>query len=124
VATGSPFEPVAFGGRTSRVGQGNNAFIFPGIGLGVLVAQARKVSEGMFRVAADALANQVPQADLAAGALFSPARELRRVAASIAEAVVREARDTGLGCALGDEAIPDAVSAVQWEPCYPTFELA
>jgi malic enzyme len=84
----------------------------------------REVSEGMFRVAADTLANQVPQADLAAGALFPPARELRRVAASIAEAVVREARDTGLGCALGDDAIPDAVSAAQWEPCYPTFEPA
>jgi malate dehydrogenase (oxaloacetate-decarboxylating) len=124
VATGSPLAPVAFGGRTSRVGQGNNAFISPGIGLGVLVAQARMVSEGMFRIAAEALADQVSGDDLSADALFPPVQRLRRVATGIAAAVVREARDTGLGRALADNAIADAVSAAQWDPCYPTLKSA
>lgn len=124
VATGSPFAAVAFGGRTSRIGQGNNAFVFPGIGLGVLVAQAREVSEGMCRVAAEFLAAQVSPEDLATGTLFPPIRDLRRVAARIAEAVVREARDTGLGRPLPDEAISAAVAAAQWDPQYPTLEPA
>jgi malic enzyme len=95
---------------------------FPGLGLGVLVAQAREVSEGMCRVAAEALADQVSREDLAAGALFPPIRDLRRVAARVAQAVAREARDSGLGRELSDEAISEAVSAAQWTPCYPTLE--
>jgi malic enzyme len=122
VATGSPFEPVAVGGRASRISQGNNAFVFPGLGLGVLVAEAREVSDGMCHAAAVALADQVSPGDLASGSLFPPIRDLRRVATHIAEAVVREARDTGLGRALPDEAIADAVSAAQWSPCYPALE--
>jgi malic enzyme len=78
----------------------------------------------MFRVAAEALANQVSGDDLAAGALFPPVQRLRRVATGIAAAVVREARDTGLGLALADNAIADAVSAAQWDPCYPTLTSA
>jgi malate dehydrogenase (oxaloacetate-decarboxylating) len=124
VATGSPFESVTFDGRTSRIGQGNNAFIFPGLGLGMLVAEAREVSDGMCRVAAECLADQVSRTDLDAGVLFPPIRELRRVAARIAEAVVREARDTGLGRPLPDEMIADAVAAAQWDPRYPLLEPA
>jgi malic enzyme len=72
----------------------------------------------MFRVAAECLADQVSQEDLAVGALYPPVRDLRRVATRIAGAVVREARDSGLGRSLGDEAIGAAVAAAQWEPRY------
>jgi malic enzyme len=119
VATGSPFEAVRWGGRVVRIGQSNNAFIFPGVGLGALVAEAREVSDGMFRAAAECLAGLVSDADVAAGSLYPPIAALRPVAARIAEAVVRAARAEGLGRALADEAIAPAVAAAQWEPCYP-----
>ncbi len=124
VATGSPFDPVTHAGRTSRIGQSNNAFIFPGLGLGALVAEAREVSDGMCRAAAKCLAEQVSREDLNAGSLFPPVRDLRRVATAIAEAVVREARDSGLGRPLPDDAIPEAVASARWEPHYLPLDPA
>jgi malate dehydrogenase (oxaloacetate-decarboxylating) len=120
VATGSPFEPVSHAGRTWRVGQSNNAFIFPGVGLGALVAEAREVTDGMCLAAAECLAGLVNDADLAAGSLYPPIRDLRRVAGRIAEAVVRAARDEGVGRQLDDAAIPHAVAAARWEARYGT----
>jgi malate dehydrogenase (oxaloacetate-decarboxylating) len=124
VATGSPFDPVSHTGRLLRIGQCNNAFIFPGIGLGALVAEASEVSDAMFRVAAECLADQVSAGDLETGALYPPVRDLRRVATRIAEAVAREARDSGLGSAWSDEAIREAVAAAQWDPRYRPLEYA
>jgi malate dehydrogenase (oxaloacetate-decarboxylating) len=124
VATGSPFEPVDHGGRTHRSGQGNNAFVFPGIGLGVLVSQAREVTDGMFAVAAETLAAEVRDEDLDAGSLFPPVRDLRRVTARVAEAVVREARHSGVGRAIEDADVAAAVAAAMWDPAYPAMEPA
>src|SRR5262249_59289618 len=76
VATGSPFEAVSFGRRTVTIGQGNNAFVFPGVGLGALVAEAGIVTDAMFAAAADALAAEVHTDDLAAGSPVPPARPL------------------------------------------------
>jgi malic enzyme len=120
VATGSPFEPVPYGGRTIKIGQGNNAFVFPGMGLGVLVAEAREVTEGMFAAAAHRLAGEVREEDLRAGSLFPSPSEIRRVTAAIAEAVVRRAREEGVGREIPDETIPRAVAAAMWEPAYVT----
>ena len=119
VATGSPFPPVVHAGRTLRVGQSNNAFIFPGIGLGALVAEAREVTDGMCLAAAECLAGLVSDVDLAAGSLYPPIGELRRVAGRIAEAVVRAARDEGVGRRFDDAAIPEAVARARWHPTYP-----
>jgi malate dehydrogenase (oxaloacetate-decarboxylating) len=118
VATGSPFDPVRHGGRTITIGQGNNAFVFPGIGLGVIVSDAYQVTDGMFAAAAVALADEVSAADLAAGSLFPPVRELRRVTTRIAEAVVAQARDEGVGRPFSDNAIPGTVHRAMWEPAY------
>jgi malic enzyme len=123
VATGSPFPAVTRDGTTLRIGQSNNAFIFPGVGLGALVSEARQVSDGMFRAAAECLAGLVSDEDLAAGGLFPRVRDLRRVAGHIAEAVARTARDEDLGRPLSDAEIAEAVSVARWDPCYPT-ELA
>jgi malate dehydrogenase (oxaloacetate-decarboxylating) len=122
VATGSPFDDVTHDGRQMRIGQCNNAFIFPGMGLGALVAEAREVSDGMFRAAATCLAAQVIEEDLEAGALYPRVRDLRRVSTRIAEAVVREARDARLGRALDDDQIRNAVAAAQWIPRYLPLE--
>jgi malate dehydrogenase (oxaloacetate-decarboxylating) len=118
VAAGSPFDAVTYGDRTIRVGQCNNAFIFPGMGLGALVSEAQEVNDGMFRVAAACLAAQVSDEDLAAGALYPRVRDLRRVSTRIAEAVAREARDSGVGRPLADDAIARAIKEAQWEPVY------
>jgi malate dehydrogenase (oxaloacetate-decarboxylating) len=118
VATGSPFEDVTYGGRSRRIGQANNAFVFPGVGLGALVAEAREVTQGMFEAAADCLAGEVSDDDLASGALFPRIRELRRVTAKVAVAVVRAARDAGVGRSLEAAEIPAAVAAAMWEPRY------
>jgi len=118
VATGSPFDPVSLAGRPARIGQCNNAFVFPGLGLGALVAEAREVTDGMCRAAAETLAEQVTPDDLAAGSLYPLIRDLRRVSTRIAEAVVREARESGVGRDLSDRAILDAVAAPRWDPDY------
>ena len=118
VATGSPFEPVAYEGRKIKIGQGNNAFVFPGVGLGVLVSEAPEVTEGMFAAAARRLAQEVREEDISTGSLFPPLSEIRRVTAAVAEAVVRKARDEGAGRQISDEAIPRVVAAAMWEPDY------
>jgi len=122
VATGSPFGAVSHAGRAVRIGQGNNVFVFPGVGLGVLVSEARTVSDAMFVTAAEALAAEVTAADIESGSLFPPIGSLRRITARVAEAVVRHARDEGTGRSFSDAEIPAAVAAAMWEPLYPELE--
>ncbi len=123
IATGSsPIEDVRHADRNLRVAAGNNALVFPGLALGVLVSGAHEVSDQLFTAAAEALARCVSSSDLAAGGLYPELRELRRVAARVAEAVVRTARDTGLGRALEDPDIPGAVAEAMWEPRYLHLE--
>ena len=118
VATGSPFDPVQWNGRAIHVGQGNNAFVFPGVGLGVLVSEARRVTDSMFAAAAEQLAAEVGAGQLAKGSLFPRPCEMRRVSARIAEAVVRTARQEGVGREVPDADIRQAVAEAMWEPAY------
>ena len=119
IATGSPFDPITYQGKTHVIGQGNNAFIFPGLGLGLLVSEAREVTDGLFAAAAHRLAEEVHPEDLAAGSLFPPTSQLRRVTKAVAEAVVRAAREEGLANrVLSDADIPRAVGEAMWNPAY------
>ena len=111
--------PSMHGGRTNRIGQGNNAFVFPGVGLGALVAEAQQVTDWMFPAAAGRWRGEVDDRDLQAGSLYPRIGDMRAVTARVAEAVVREAREACVGLAYEDAAIPGAVSRFMWEPAYP-----
>ena len=115
IATGSPFEPVVYGGREIHIGQGNNAFIFPDLGLGALLAGAREVSDGMISAVSRALSDQVTADDLETGLLFPPISRLRKVSASIAAATVRAAVSEGLCDPMQERDI----AGDMWDPVYP-----
>ncbi len=118
VATGSPFPPVEVEGRQRLIAQANNVFVFPGVGLGAVVAHAREVTDGMFMAAAATLAEMVTPERLAQGAVYPPLNDLRAISRRIAIAVVREARDQGLGRLCADDEIEAAVDAAMWSPEY------
>jgi malate dehydrogenase (oxaloacetate-decarboxylating)(NADP+) len=90
-ASGSPFGTVAFDGRTFRPGQGNNAYVFPGIGLGAVVCRARLIPDEFFLAAARTLARLVRHQDLEQGSLYPPLRDIRRISLSIAASVAETA---------------------------------
>ena len=115
IATGSPFGPVD--GR--EIGQANNVFIFPGLGLGAIVSEASRISDAMVLVAAQTLADAVTADRLAAGALYPPIPDLRAVSRSIALAVAREAVSSGL--APPNEGLEADLDAAMWWPAYVPY---
>jgi malate dehydrogenase (oxaloacetate-decarboxylating) len=122
VATGSPFPPVELGGVAHRIPQANNAYVFPGIGLGAIVSEARILPESAFLVAARRLADLATPDVIAAGGLFPPIGELRMVAREIAIAVVGHLGELGVGRRFPPEQIPTAVRAAMWRPDYVPYE--
>ena len=121
VATGLPIAPVDYEGVTYSFGQANNALVYPGLGLGTIVAGASKVTDGMLLAAAEAVAGQ---ADVTApGASLLPAVENLRVSsATAAVAVAQAAADDGVATAKPDSAV-QAVHDAMWQPAYPHSAL-
>ncbi|MEJ2357340.1 MAG: NAD-dependent malic enzyme [Deinococcales bacterium] len=118
VATGSPFPEVTWKGVRYSVGQGNNAFIFPGLGLGVKVSRAQRVTPGMLSAAAEALADYTDQGRIAQGAVYPRVSAMRRVSRHVATAVAQEAVTAGVARAdLGDD-LGQQVETAMWEPRY------
>ncbi|HEX7035667.1 MAG TPA: NAD-dependent malic enzyme [Pseudomonadales bacterium] len=121
VATGSPFAPVQLGERAVHIGQGNNVFVFPAIGLGALLARAREVSDEMITRAAGALAEQITEQELEQGLLYPDVRRLREITAVSAAAVAAEAFESGLATADRPGDLLAAAQQAMWTPDYPTF---
>lgn len=120
-ASGSPFPPVEFGGRTLTPGQGNNAYIFPGLGLGVIAVGARRVTDRMFAAAARALAERVDRASLERGSIYPPLGRIRDASAAIAVAVAREAYAAGLATVPEPEDLERHIRSSMYVPEYRSY---
>lgn len=119
VATGSPFGPVNHGGGVIRIAQCNNIYIFPALGLGLVAARARRVTDGMILAAARALAETSPALRDPFAPLLPRLCELRQVAAHVALAIGLEAQKAGVAPPASEEQLRERIRAVQWTPAYP-----
>lgn len=120
-ASGSPFDPVTFEGKRCVPGQGNNAYIFPGVGLGVVASASRSVTDEMFRVAARTLAESVLQEDLDVGRIYPSLKRIRRVSHEIAVAVAETAWKRGLAGRERPDDVAAFVTSLMYEPDYPLY---
>jgi malate dehydrogenase (oxaloacetate-decarboxylating) len=120
VATGSPFDPVGHDDTTYRIAQANNALVFPGLGLGVAVVRARRVTDRMLAAAADAVAG-LSDATTPGASLLPPVDNLREVSATVAVAVARAAVADGLAELPLDDPVQQVLQAM-WQPEYPRVE--
>jgi len=120
-ACGSPFASVAYEGKTLVPRQGNNAYIFPGVGLGAIACGATRITDEMFLAAAQTLAAYVTPADLAQGSLLPPLANTREVSAHIAVAVAEVAFERGLASRSRPENMLDLVRAHVYNPHYPAY---
>jgi len=115
-ASGSPFPPVVYEGRTHRPAQGNNAYVFPGIGLGAVACRARRLPDELFLSAANTLADLVRQKDLDEGALYPPLKEIRKISLAIATSVATKAYEMKLARARRPPNIRRSVEALMYQP--------
>jgi len=120
VATGSPFDPVEHGGVTYRIAQANNALVFPGLGLGVTVARAARITESMITAAAEAVA-ALSDATTQGASLLPPVTNLRTVSATVAIAVAHATEKEGLAQSKLDNPVQQVQEAM-WQAQYPSFE--
>jgi malic enzyme len=118
VATGSPFDPVEYKGKHYRIGQGNNAFIFPGVGLGICVSRARRVTDGMFLDAAKALADKVTDDDLDQVAVYPELTRIRECSHAVACAAIKRAVAEGNAAESVLEDLEQKVTTAMWFPDY------
>jgi malate dehydrogenase (oxaloacetate-decarboxylating) len=123
VGTGSPFPPVEIGGKVTRVSQVNNSFIFPGLALGILVSQARRVTDGMIMAAAKALAGLSPSRADSSAPLLPAIGESRRVAMVVSEAVARQSISEGVAGIENDASLSERIGEYAWNPVYVPYEL-
>ncbi|HEX5107250.1 MAG TPA: NAD-dependent malic enzyme [Vicinamibacterales bacterium] len=114
--SGSPFGAVTYEGREFRPGQGNNAYVFPGIGLGAVACRARRIPDELFLAAARALAGLVSRRDLDSGTLYPPLREIRRISLAIAVSVAETAYTMKLARARRPRSLKDSIARYMYEP--------
>ena len=122
IGTGSPFAPVETNGKSVRISQINNSFIFPGLALGILVSRAERVTDGMMMASAKALAAQSPTMADSEAPLLPPVAESRRVALAVAEAAAQQAIREGVAAIDSREDLHEAICSYVWEPVYHPYE--
>ena len=116
--SGSPFLPVTYEGKEHRPGQGNNAYIFPGIGLGAVACQLTRITDDMFLVAAQALANFVGEEEFNTGTMYPHLREIRKASLAIAVAVAKRAYEKGLAQLPEPSNLEEHIASVVYNPAY------
>jgi malate dehydrogenase (oxaloacetate-decarboxylating)(NADP+) len=117
-ASGSPFPPYTYKGKTLVPGQSNNAYVFPGIGLGVAVSEARRVTDEMFFASAKVLAEMTTSKDLAKGRLFPALTQIREISARIAVATAEVAYQRGLTDQPKPRHLLEHMRRMQYQPVY------
>jgi malate dehydrogenase (oxaloacetate-decarboxylating)(NADP+) len=120
-ASGSPFAPVAMNGQTHVPGQGNNAYIFPGVGLGVVCTGARRVTDAMFIKAARTLASLIRESELAEGRVYPALHRIHEVSHAIAVAVAGEVYAEKLNTHSRPEDLPGYIRSQMFQPEYPDY---
>jgi malate dehydrogenase (oxaloacetate-decarboxylating)(NADP+) len=117
-ASGSPFRKLTFNGNEYKPGQGNNAYIFPGIGLGAIHAEAKRIPESTFLIAAEVLADQVTDEDILVGSLYPPLPNIREISLNIAVAVAENIYERGLAKKERATDIRQEISDYMYDPTY------
>lgn len=121
IATGSPFAPVSYNGKTYEIAQGNNAFVFPGLGLGVIISKANRVTDAMIRAAAHTLADHSPSKKDPTASLLPSFDDIVTVSQAIAKAVARQAIADGVAGIDGKADLDFLIKRHTWEPKYYPF---
>ncbi len=121
IGTGSPFPPIMRDGRPYRIDQTNNAYVYPGIGLGAIAVEASRISDGMFLAAARTIAGLSPAKNDPRANLLPPLAEIREVTLAVAIAVASQAAREGLAHLRPGQDLTDTVTALMWEPVYAAY---
>jgi malate dehydrogenase (oxaloacetate-decarboxylating) len=124
VGTGTPFPPVERNGALRPIDQVNNSYIFPGVGLGALAVDARRITDGMMAAAAVALAELSPAARNPSDSLLPPVQDLRETAAAVARAVALQARAEGVCPPFEDADLTGLIERRRWAPAYRMYQPA
>jgi malate dehydrogenase (oxaloacetate-decarboxylating) len=124
IATGSPFQPTSYAGRLIKVGQCNNVFIFPGVGLGVIASGADRVTDAMFSAAARVLSEFSPALTDRDAPLYPPLESVREISRKVALAVGVEAQQAGLAEMIGRDELERNVRDKMWRPEYARLTRA